>query len=98
MIKVILKRQVRPQNYGRLIGLLRDLRATALHQPGYITGETVVRGDNPVEVLAIGSWLSERHWRAWSTSQARNELESMVDPLLIEKTEATIYEVPEEEL
>ncbi len=98
MIKVILKRRVKPQNYGRLIGLLRDLRGAALHQPGYITGETLMRGDNPVEVLAIGTWLSEKHWRAWSTSQARNELESMVEPLLIERVDTTVYEVPEEEL
>jgi len=97
MIKVILRRKVKPQHYTRIIGLLRDLRAAALHQPGYITGETVTRGDNPVEVLAIGTWLSERHWRAWSTSQARNELESMVEPLLMEKVETMIYEVPEDE-
>jgi quinol monooxygenase YgiN len=98
MIKVIIKRKVKPQNYTRLVGLVRDLRAAALHQPGYITGETVVRGNNPLEVLAIGSWLSERHWRAWSTSQARNELESMVEPLLTEKAETTVYDIPEEEL
>lgn len=98
MIKVILKRKVKPQNYARLLGLIRDLRAAALHQPGYITGETITRGNNPIEVVAMGSWLSEKHWRAWSTSQARNELESMVEPLLLEKVETTVYEVPEEEL
>jgi antibiotic biosynthesis monooxygenase (ABM) superfamily enzyme len=98
MIKVILKRRVKPQNYGRLIGLLRDLRAAAIHQPGYITGETVMRGENPIEVLAIGSWLSERHWQAWATSQARNELESMVDLLIVGKVETTVYEVPAEDI
>lgn len=94
MIKVLLKRRVKPDDYNKLLDLLKDLRGVALHQPGYLTGETLVRGEDPVEVLAIGSWVSEEHWKAWSTSQQRIELEDMVSPLLVERPEITIYSVP----
>ena len=97
MIKVLLKRRVKPEDYDKLIELLKDLRGVALHQPGYVTGETLVRGEDPVEVLAIGSWVSQEHWRAWSTSQQRIELEDMVTPLLVDRAEITIYTVPSQD-
>jgi antibiotic biosynthesis monooxygenase (ABM) superfamily enzyme len=97
MIRVLLRRRVRPVNYQRTIGLLRDLRAAALHQPGYMTGETMVRGQDPIEVLVISTWLSEEYWKAWSTSQERIELEDMISPLLEDASEATVYQMPTDE-
>ncbi len=94
MIKVFLTRRVRAENYERVMGLLTDLRAVALHQPGYVTGETVVRGDDPIEVVAIGTWLAEEHWQAWSTSKERLEIEDMIAPLLAGEPSAAIYRVP----
>lgn len=98
MVKVLLTRRVKPENYRTLLGLLRDLRAGALHQAGYVTGETLVRGENPIEVLAIGSWLSETAWRAWSTSQERLEIEDMINPLLESKETVAVYRMPEEDI
>ncbi len=94
MIKVLIKRQVKAQDYKTLIGLTLDLRAAALHQPGYVSGETVVRGEDPVEVLAIGTWMSEDHWKAWRTSEQRHEIEDLVLPLLVRPAEVTVYNVP----
>ncbi len=97
MIKVFLTRRVRPEHYQRVIGLLTDLRAVALHQPGYVTGETVVRGEDPMEVLAIGTWLAEDYWKAWSTSEERIEIEDMIAPLLTAEPRAVVYRTPQEE-
>ena len=94
MIKVFLKRRVARENYRRLLELLTDLRSLALRQPGYVLGETLIRGTDPVEVLAIGTWISEEHWRAWSTAQRRIEVTDMVSPLLVGAVETTIYNVP----
>jgi len=94
MIKVFLKRRVAPKNYRRLLGLLTDLRSLALRQPGYVLGETLIRGTDPVEVLAIGTWISEEHWMAWSTSQRRIEITDLVSPLLVGAVETTIYKIP----
>ena len=98
MTKVLLTRSVKPENYQRVFGLLKDLRAAALHQPGYVTGETVIRGEDPIEILAIGTWLSEEYWTAWSTSQERIEIENMIEPLIVGKTISAVYRMPDEEI
>lgn len=94
MVKVLIKRYVRARDSSRLLGLLLDLRAAALHQPGYVSGETVMRGDDPVEVLTIGEWLTEDHWKAWSTSEQRHGLGDMVTPLLVGEAETAVYNIP----
>jgi heme-degrading monooxygenase HmoA len=48
-------------------------------------------------VLVISTWLSEEHWRAWSTSRDRIELEDMIDPLLEDTPQVIVYRVPAEE-
>jgi len=98
MTKVLLTRSVKMENYQRVLGLLKDLRAAALHQPGYVSGETVIRGEDPIEILAIGTWLSEEYWRAWATSQERIEVENMIEPLIVGKATVAVYRMPEEEI
>jgi antibiotic biosynthesis monooxygenase (ABM) superfamily enzyme len=98
MIKVFLKRRVKPENYRTMILFLLDMRSAALHQPGYIMGETLVKGSDPMELLTVGTWISEEHWKAWSTSPERIALESMVDPLMEDEIETTIYSVPDESI
>ncbi len=96
MIKIFLKRRVKPENYRTMILYLLDLRAAALHQPGYVMGETLVRGENPIELLTIGTWVSDDHWTAWKNSPERLSLENMVDPLMEDEVETTVYDVPDE--
>ncbi|MFH0913962.1 MAG: antibiotic biosynthesis monooxygenase [Chloroflexota bacterium] len=97
MIKVLLERRVRRKNLPKLMEYLKDIRSAALRQPGYVTGETLVRGDDPVDVLVIGTWISEEHWKAWSTSQERIELEDMICSLLEEDVKVSVYKIPSEE-
>ena len=97
MIKVLLTRRVKRHNYPRVIGLLTDLRAAAMRQPGYVTGETIVKGEDLMEVLAIGTWVGEEYWKAWSTSQARIEIEAMIDPLLEAHPDVAVYHPAQED-
>ena len=97
MIKVFIKRRIIPGNYHRLLKLMLELRIMATRQPGYVTGETLVRGKDPIEVLAIGTWISEEHWKAWSTAQQRIEITNMIIPLLEGGVETTVYSIPYEE-
>jgi hypothetical protein len=46
------------KNYSKLIEHLLDLRAATLHQPGYISGETLVKGDDPKYVMIVYTWIS----------------------------------------
>ncbi len=97
MIKVLLERRVRRGNYDKLLGNLNDIRVAALRQPGYIAGETLVKGDDPVDVLVISTWVSEDHWKAWLSSQQRIELDFMINHLLEEDARASVYKAPWEE-
>jgi len=96
MIKVLLSRKVKAENYQRLLNLMREMRAAALHQPGYLTGETMVRGQDLLEVVAIGTWLSEECWKAWSTCRERIEIEDMIRPLLEGDLDAAVFRTPTE--
>lgn len=97
MVKVLLERRVRKENYDKLMEYLRDLRSAALRQPGYVTGETLVKGTDPIDVLVISSWISEEHWKAWACAQPRIELEDMIDRIIVKEPQCDIYRVPVEE-
>ncbi|MDD4860331.1 MAG: antibiotic biosynthesis monooxygenase [Dehalococcoidales bacterium] len=93
MIKVLLERQVKRADFPKILEHLQDLRAAALYQPGYVFGETLLKGDDPVEVLVISTWASEEHWNAWLTSEERIELESANSHLLLDETKISVYKI-----
>lgn len=94
MIKVLLERKVTKKNFGKLIGYLIDLRTAALHQPGYVGGETLVKGNDPIDVMVISTWISEDHWKAWMTNAQRIELYDMIEGLIEDEVKVNIYKVP----
>jgi heme oxygenase (mycobilin-producing) len=94
MIKVLLERRVKKRNFAKLVANLHDLRSAALRQPGYVTGETLVKGTDPIDVLVISTWISEDHWKAWTTSEERIELEDIVNALIDGDVKTNVYEVP----
>ncbi len=97
MIKVLIERRVKKMNQAKLVAHLIDLRAAALRQPGYFSGETLVKGNDPVDILTISTWLTEANWNAWTTSEERIELNDMIIPLIDGETKVSIYKVPEED-
>lgn len=91
MVKVLQERVVRREDCERLLECLLDLRGEALTQPGYVTGETLFKGTDPVSVLVIATWVSQDHWEGWKTSEVRNALSDLVAPLLIEEPTSSVY-------
>ena len=94
MIKVLLERKVKKANYSKLIDHLIDLRAAALRQTGYVSGETLVKENDLIDVLTISTWISEDHWKAWTTSEKRIELNAVVETLIEGEPKISIYTVP----
>jgi heme-degrading monooxygenase HmoA len=90
-IKVLIKRIVPEHKTKSLLPILRQLRNSAMNQPGYITGETLRGADNPTEYLVIGTWQSLEDWKRWAGSRDRIELQEQIDALLGEKTEYKAY-------
>jgi heme-degrading monooxygenase HmoA len=94
MVKVMQERRVKKKNLARLVAMLNDLRATAIRQPGYVTGETLIKGNDPIDVLVISTWISEDHWKAWTTSEERIELNDMITGIIEGEARINIYQVP----
>jgi len=38
MVRIVIERHLKEGKKGDLMSLLRELRAAAMHQPGYVTG------------------------------------------------------------
>jgi heme-degrading monooxygenase HmoA len=91
-IKILIKRRLTPDKDQEMIELARRLRALAVQQEGYISGETLRRIDNPEDLLVISTWQSLEAWQKWRDHPARMELQSKIDTLLGRETSYEIYQ------
>ena len=71
--------------------LLHQLRTLAMEQPGYISGETLMNGDNPEEHLVISSWTSADCWQSWFENEERKAVQEKIDELLGRPTLYQVY-------
>ena len=90
-VKIFIKRKVQDTNVVELTLLLNKLRALALSQPGYLSGETYNRIDKKDECMVIGTWRSLEDWNRWVNNPQRIAVQAEIDKLLGEETEYAIY-------
>ncbi|MBW2443686.1 MAG: antibiotic biosynthesis monooxygenase [Deltaproteobacteria bacterium] len=90
-VKVLIKRRVSQDKAKALIPLVRQMRASAATQTGYITGETLRSLDNPEEFLVISTWQSSGDWKNWLKSEERNKVQEKIDDLLGGETNYEIF-------
>jgi len=90
-VKVFIKRNVPQDKAKALIPLVRQMRASAATQAGYITGETLRSLDNPMEFLVISTWQSSDDWKKWLQSEERNKVQGKIDDLLGGDTKYDIF-------
>ncbi|KPK88395.1 MAG: antibiotic biosynthesis monooxygenase [Deltaproteobacteria bacterium SM23_61] len=90
-VKIIIRRKVSKGKEAQLLPLLLQLRAKAVSQPGYVSGETLRNTDEPEDYLVISTWQSAEDWKAWEANPARTEILKKIDSLLGEKTSFGIY-------
>ena len=93
MLRIIIERHVKENKQGDLMSLLRELRAAALHQPGFVTGETLANTEDASIISTLSTWRSLDDWKAWEKSESRNRLHQQIEPLLVEKPRVSIYQV-----
>ncbi len=90
-VKALIKRVV-PENKAReMIPLFRQMRALAMNQDGYISGETLRNLNNSEEFLVISSWQSSEAWIKWLKSPERQQIQEKIDALLGGQTKYEIY-------
>jgi len=93
MIKVLIERHLKESKKGDLFPLLRELRASAMHQPGYITGETLESAEDPTIISTLSTWQSLKDWKVWEKSAERNRLYKKIEPILVTKPKVSVYQV-----
>jgi len=77
--KILIKRKFKKGKQKEILALLRELRSGALHQPGYISGETLTSTENPRTMMVIGTWHDMENWYDWKRNTTRQTLEQMLE-------------------
>ncbi|MEJ2133606.1 MAG: antibiotic biosynthesis monooxygenase [Desulfofustis sp.] len=91
-VKIFIKRNVTESQIPELTVLLKRLRSVTLMQPGYISGQTLKRLDQPGECMVISTWRSLGDWNDWVKNGKRIAIQKEIDNLLGTQTEYEIYE------
>lgn len=87
--KIIIRRQFKEGNSRKIVGLLNELRSKLLHQPGYMSGETLVKKGYSTSIVVISTWQTLDDWHNWKNSDERNKLEAQLE---ISQESPTEYE------
>ena len=91
-IGVLIKRVTKHGDNAKvLLPHIIELRALAVRQPGYISGETFFNLDRPEECLVISRWTVIEHWQKWMQDARRMELDENMEKHLGTKPEYSIY-------
>jgi heme-degrading monooxygenase HmoA len=91
-IEVMIKRKIKQGPQARkLVPLILQLRALAAYQPGFISGRTLFKVENPEDCLVVSEWQTLEDWYGWQKSRKRTEIQEKIDALTGEPTAYTIY-------
>lgn len=89
--KILIKRRFKEGKTRQIVTLLNELRSRAMHQPGYISGETLSKKGFPNNMVIIGTWQSMEDWHRWRDSEDRNKFESMLELYQVRPTDYDEY-------
>ena len=91
-IGILIKRITRDgQDAKVLLPHIVELRALAVRQPGYISGETFFNLDRKDECLVISRWTTLKQWQKWMQDPRRIELDGNLENHLVSETDYRIY-------
>ena len=89
LVKVIIKREVSQGKEKKFFALLKNLRMNAMHQEGYISGETLICAEGTNNVVVISKWETLKDWEKWKIDVKRMEIDARLSQL---QDNPTIYE------
>ena len=89
IVKVMIKRKIKEGKAREVFALLNKFRSDAMNQRGYISGETLVNHDDPLEILVVSMWHDMENWINWRENSERKANEAQLQNWL---EESTVYE------
>jgi len=93
MTRVLIERWLADGMEEKYHAALRQMRHHAIHQPGYVSGETLRDVANPRHYVIISTWRSRRDWSAWERSEHRKGTMAQIAPMLAEPEKLTVFEL-----
>jgi heme-degrading monooxygenase HmoA len=90
-VKILITRSIAQEVAQVVRPLIVELRAHAMQQSGYISGETLKCVDRPGEYLVISTWQSLDDWNKWLKTQERKILEDKIDSITGSSSKYTTY-------
>jgi heme-degrading monooxygenase HmoA len=92
---IIIKRVFRMDQTEQLVPLLKQLRAKAEKQPGFISRTTYSKLSDPGELVVVMQWETVDDWMRWMNHKEAKDLQWQIDSIIGEKTFFDVYK-PEE--
>ena len=89
-VRIFIKRHVKEGLVEKTIQMLNEFRKSAMDQPGYLSGETLVNHYDANCDTVVSTWQSVEDWIHWQNSEARDRNENLLEDFL---DKPTIYEV-----
>ncbi len=80
--RILIERKVKPDCLADFLELSLQLRALAMRQPGYISGETLGSTENDGRHLIISTWHSLAAWKEWENNPERQKIARKMVKLL----------------
>ena len=77
--KILIKRRFKEGHAPQIVALLNEIRTRALNQPGYMSGETLVKNGYPNNMTVISTWQTMKDWYRWRDSEERKKFEAMLE-------------------
>ena len=79
-IEILIKRATDHGNSAKiLLPHIIELRAHAVKQPGYISGETLFNIERAEECLVLSRWTKLDHWQNWLKNPIRIALNEEIE-------------------
>ncbi len=91
-VKILIKRHVPTGIHHDLVVLLQRMRSLCLKQPGYISGQTLQRIDDPTDCIVDSNWRSLEDWNNWFANPERIAIQAEIDDVLGQETQYAVYE------
>ena len=91
IVKVMIKRKIKEGKAREVFTLLNKFRSDAMNQKGYISGETLINHDDPMEILVISMWQDMDNWVRWRENPERKANENLLERWLEEPTAYESY-------
>lgn len=91
LVKVLITRRIKAGSEVDVLLTLNSLRARAMDQPGYISGETLVGHDDPRKLVVVSTWESLEQWLRWKDDPSRAQAEVGLEGHLLEPASYEVF-------